>query len=169
MNDAKETQNEQLEKLLSKARLPEPSPVVKERITAESKKAWNRALLEMPWWIPVRRLVTSVVAAVVVIWLANLSSDCSVARWQAEGGSATIQPSSESEVLPELPYGPFVRNLALTSREWPATDASIWRGYMETVRLLLNEARKNEMSETPAPTEERSRLLPDQSILNSYS
>ena len=117
MNDAKETQNEQLEKLLSKARLPEPSPVVKERITAESKKAWNRALLEMPWWIPVRRLVTSVVAAVVIIWLANLSSDCSVARWQVEGGSATVQPPGESEVLPELPYGPFVRNLALTSRE----------------------------------------------------
>jgi hypothetical protein len=167
--NGEDTQNEGIEKLLGKARLSGPSPLLKERVITEAKKAWNPASIEMPWWIPVRRLVASVAAAVVVIWLANLSSDCSVARWQAGRGSATIQPSSESDVLPELPYSPFVRHLALSSREWPATDASGWRGYMETVRLLLNEARKNEMSETPAPPEERSRLLPDQSILSSYS
>jgi hypothetical protein len=169
MNNGKESQNERIEKLLGKARLPEPSPILKERITTEAKKIWNQAPLEIPWLIPVRRLVASVAAAVLIIWLANVSSDYSVARWQVGGGSATTQPSSESEILPELPYGSFVRNLVSISRELPATDGSGLGGYRDTVRQLLDEAQKNDTSVPSVPAGSRSRLLPEGSSMNSYS
>lgn len=167
--NGKDARNERLEKLLGKARLPEPSPLLKERITAEAKKTWNQAPLEVSWWIPARRLIASLAAAVLVIWLANVSSDNSVARWRAGGSSSTSQPSSESEVLPDLPYSPFVRNLASVSRELPVIDASGLRDYMEATRQLLNEARENEPSVSPVPAGSRSRWLPEGSSIHSYS
>lgn len=167
--NGKDTRNEQLEKLLGKARLHDPSPLLRERVTTKAKKTWNEAPPEVPWWIPARRLVASVAAAVLVIWLANVSSDCSVARWRNGGFSSTRQLSSGSEVLPDLPYAPFVRNLASVNRKLPATDTSGLQDYMEAARQLLNESRENEPSVSPVPAGSRSRWLPKGSNVHSYS
>ena len=167
--NGKDAQNERLEKLLGKACLPEPSPILRKRILSEAKKAWNQAPSEIPWWIPVRRLVASVAAAVLVIWLANFTSDYSVARWQAGGFSSTNQSSSGPEVLPDLPCGPFVRNLASTSYKLPATEASGLQDYMEATQQLLNEARENKTSVSPIPAGSRSRWLPKEPSIHSYS
>jgi hypothetical protein len=68
-------ENKQLESLLRKAHLPEPSPELKERITSGATKAWNQTSPELPWQIPVRRLIVSAAAAVFIIWMANSYSD----------------------------------------------------------------------------------------------
>ncbi|MHC4556389.1 MAG: hypothetical protein ACYTFW_09150 [Planctomycetota bacterium] len=43
MNNANLPQYDNLEKILTKARLPEPSPELKERVTAEATGTWKQA------------------------------------------------------------------------------------------------------------------------------
>lgn len=43
MNNANQSQYDKLEKLLTKARLPEPSPELKEQVTAEATRIWKQA------------------------------------------------------------------------------------------------------------------------------
>ena len=169
MNAGKDTPNEQLENLLRKVRLPESSPELKDRITAEATRVWRQASVELSWRVPFMRLVTSVAATVFVIWLANVASDSSLARWQVGGPSITSQQPSELDLFPEMPDGPFVRHLTSISRKYPATDASGLRHYIETVRRLLDEAQQNSASKSSLPLEDTSRLLPGRSSLNSYS
>jgi len=59
----KRIDNEQLEDLLRMAHLPEASPELKQRITAEARKAWKQTSAEVSWGIPLRRLVASAAAA----------------------------------------------------------------------------------------------------------
>ncbi|MFC1636582.1 hypothetical protein ACFL5Z_17255 [Planctomycetota bacterium] len=169
MNNGRELQNEKLEKLFTKARLPELSPELKERVTTEATRVWKQTSVELSWKIPVRRLVASAAAAMFVVWLTNVSSDSSLARWQSDETSATSQQPPEIEVLPEMPYGPFVRYMASANRKVPAADASRLRHYVETVRRLLDEVQQNDVSKPTAPFKGRSRLYPDRSSPNSYS
>ena len=169
MNNGKKSQNEQLEKLLTKARLHEPSPELKERVTAESIRAWKQTSVELSWRIPFRRLVASAAAAVFVIWLANVSSDYSMTRWHTRGPSTSSQQPPEIDVFPDLPQGPFVKNLTSAKRTLHAAKAADLRQYVETLRRLLDEAPQNEGSKQPDPGKGRSRLLPDRSNPSSYS
>jgi hypothetical protein len=169
MTNEKDMQNEKLESLLRKARLPEPLSELRERITAESTRVWRQTSAELSWRIPFMRLVASAAAAVFIVWLTNFSSDYSMARWQTRRLTPTNQKPSELDVLPEMPYGPFVRYLASVSRELPASDASGLRDYVETVRRLLDEAPQDEVLKPLAPTGSRSRLLPGRSNPSSYS
>jgi len=43
MNKANQPQYDKLEKLLAEARLPEPSPELKERVTAEAARIWKQS------------------------------------------------------------------------------------------------------------------------------
>jgi hypothetical protein len=169
MNGGKESQNEKLEKLLSKVNLLEPATELKERITAEAAKAWNQTLPELQWQTPVRRLIVSAAAAVLIIWLANSSSDYALARWRSGGSQVAHQQLLDLDTLPEIPYGPLARGLVSSSRIPSITDASALRSYTETVRNVLDEMKQNEVSKPPAPAEGSSRLFPSQSDLNSYS
>jgi|GEM_PF-1418967 len=168
MTNGKDRRNEPIENLLRKVRLPEPSIELKERITAEATRVWKQTSVELSWRIPFRRLVVSAAAAVLVIWLANVSSDYSVARWRYEALSKTNQQPSALDILPEMPYGSFARHLASVARELPATEASGLHQYVETMQELLNEVQQNNVSQPPAPTG-GSRLLPEESRSNSYS
>jgi len=166
MNDGNQSQNEKLERLLRKARLPESSPKLKDQITAEAIRAWSQTSVELSWKIPVIRLIASTAAAVLMIWLANVSSDYSMARWQTSGPSATYQQPSELKVLPEMSY---VKHLTSINRGLPTTNGSGLHHYIETIRKLLDEAPQNEVSNPPDPAKGRSRLLPDRFNLSSYS
>jgi hypothetical protein len=42
MNNANQPQYDDLEKLLTKARLPEPSPELRQRVTAEATRIWKQ-------------------------------------------------------------------------------------------------------------------------------
>jgi len=168
MND-KDTQNEQLESILRRAHLPEPSPGLKTRITTEATKAWNQTSQEISWQIPVRRLIASAAAAVFVIWLANCSSDYALARWQSGDLPVAHQKPSDLDALPEISYSPLARHLVSASRKPSITDASALRSYAERMHLILNEAQQNGVSKPQAPVEGRSRLLPTQPGINSFS
>jgi hypothetical protein len=168
MNE-KDIQNKQLESILRRAQMPEPSPQLKELITAEAAKAWNQTSPELPWQIPVRRLLVSAAAAVFVIWLANYSSDYALARWQSGDLPVAHQKPSDLDALLEIPYSPIVRHLVSTGRKPSITNASALRNYAETVLRILDEAQQNGISKPPAPVEGRSRLLPKRPGFNSYS
>jgi len=168
MND-KDTQNDQLERFMRKTHLHKPSPELKERITAEATKAWNQTPPELSWQTPVRRLIASAAAAVLIIWLANYSSDYTLSRWQSGGLSVASHQPSDFDAPPEIPYSPIARRLVSTGRKPSITDASALRNYAETVLRVLDETQQNGVPKSPAPVEGRSRLLPTQSGFNSYS
>jgi hypothetical protein len=168
MNE-KDTQNEQLERFMRKSHLHKPSPELKERITAEAAKAWNQTSPELSWQIPLRRLLVSAAAAVFVIWLANYSSDYTLAKWRPGGLEAAYQQPPNLDALTEMSYGPLARRLVSAGREPSITDASALRRYTENVRRVLDETLQNGISKPPAPAEGRSSLLPTQSGINSYS
>jgi len=161
--------NKQIENILRKAHLPEPSPGLKERITAEARKTWTQIPSELPWQTPVRRLIVSAAAAVLIIWLTNSSSDYALVRWRSGGSSITLQHPTNLDALPELSYRPLARHLVSSGRKPSITNASALRNYTETMLRVLSEAQQNGDSKSSAPAESRSDLLIKQSGLNSYS
>jgi len=168
MNE-KDLENDKIEHLLKRAHIPEPSPLLKERITAEARKAWNQTSLEMPWQIPIRRLAASAAAAVLIISIANFSSDHALERWGPGDIMATREQLPDLEILPDMPYRPFVRHLASVNRRPSMTDDSALRNYAEKLRQVLNEMQQNGVSNQPVPNGGRSRLFPAQPGSDSYS
>ncbi len=165
----KNDDNKQFEDLLRKAHLPEPSSELKERVTSEAKNTWLQTSPELPWQIPVRRLLVSSAAAVFIIWLANCSSDYALARWQSGGFKSTYQRNSNLDALMEIPYSPLAKRLVLAGRRPSLIDASTLRSYAETMFQILDEAKQNGFSKPAAPFEGRSHLFPIPSGFDSYS
>ena len=168
MNE-KDLENDKIEHLLRRAHIPEPSPQLKERITTEARKAWNQTSVEMPWQIPVKRLVASAAAAMFVIFIANYFSDLTLAHWWSGSVPITRLQPPDLDLLPEMPYRPFVRHLVSVNRRPSITDASALRDYAERVRQALQETQQNGTSNEQVPNGGRSRLLPIQLSPDSYS
>ena len=168
MNE-KDIENRKIEHLLRKAHIPEPSSLLKEQITTEAKKAWKQSPLETPWQIPVRRLAASAAAAVLIISIANLSSDHALEQWGTGNVRVTKQQSLDLEILPDMPYRPFVRHTVSVNRRPSITNASALRDYTQRLRQVLNEMQQNGVSNQPVPDGGRSRLLPAQPDSDSYS
>ncbi len=165
----KDTQNKQVEDLLQRAHLSEPSPQLHGRITAAAKRAWNEAPEGLPWLIPFRRLVASAAAAVLIVWLADYSGDYMLAQWSPGAVQVGSQQPTDIEVLPEMPYSPFVRRLALVGRRLSAIDASALTSHLETLRHILDEALQGGSAKPQGPAGGRSRLIPDRPITCWYS
>jgi hypothetical protein len=168
MNE-KDLENDKIEHLLRRAHIPEPSPLLKERITTEARKEWNQTSLELPWQIPLRRLVASAAAAVFIISIANFSSNHALKKWRPGDVRATREQLPDLETLPEMPYISFVRHLVSVNRRPSITDASALRDYAERVRQALQETQQNGTSNEKVPNGGRSRLLPIQLSPDSYS
>jgi len=165
----KDFENDKIENLLRRAHPSEPSPLLKERIIAEARKAWNQTSLEIPWQIPIRRLVASAAAAVLIISIANFSNDHALERWLPIDAQATKEQSPDLEIMSDMPYRPFVRHLVSINRKPSITNASALRDHAERVRQILNEMQQNGASNQPVPDGGRSRLFPAQPVSDSYS
>jgi hypothetical protein len=162
-------ENERIEDVLSRARLPEPSVQLKQRITAEARKAWNQTSADIPWRIPFGRLAASAAAAALVVCLADCSSDYALARWRSVGRLRAELQSAAFDELPEIPYGPFPKRLTSIGRRSPVIDASALSDYIENVRKALDET---DDSGVPAPAVQRggsSRLVPERIKNLSYT
>jgi hypothetical protein len=168
MNE-KDIENDKIEHLLRKVHIPEPSPLLKERITTEAKKAWNQTSLEMPWQIPVRRLAASAAAAVLIISITNFSSNQALEKWSHGDIMATREQPPDLEILQDMPYRPFVRHMISINRKPSITNASALRDYTERVHQVLNDMQQNGASDEQVPDGGRSRLFPAQSVSDSYS
>ncbi len=168
MNE-KDMENDKIEQLLRRANPPEPSPLLKERITAEARKAWNQTSLEMPWQIPIRRLVASAAAAVLIISIANFSNDRALKGWYPRDIQSTREQIPKLEVLPDMPVRPFVRYLVSVKRRPSLTNTSALHNYAERIRHILNETQQNGISNQPVRNGGRSRLFPIQSGSDYYS
>jgi hypothetical protein len=172
MSKENDTSDEHLEGLLRKARLPEPSPQLKDRITADAKKAWTQAAPDdVPWQRPVRRLAVSAAAAVLVVWLANYSSDYALGRRTTRGAPVPGRVSDQNDIgsLPEIPYGPFVKRLVSVQTQSSGFDASALNDRTETFRRILEEALQSTFSQPPRDGPQSRRLSPHCSVAHSYS
>ena len=153
----KRIDNEQVEYLLRKAHLPDASPELKQRITAEARGLWKQMSAEVSWRIPLRRLAASAAAAVFIILLTNYSSERALEKWRS---GESLPVSAEYETPAEMPYGTFAKNLATVSRKPSAIDASALRDHVENVRRALDESKQNGISISPVPSGGSSRLSP---------
>jgi hypothetical protein len=167
--NAKEAENKQLEELLKKAHLSEPSPQLRRRVTTTAERAWNQTGADLPWLIPFRRLATSTAAAIIIIWLANYSSDFVLARWQSVKFPAASEQPSGLESLPEIPYGPFVKRLVTVNRRSSMIDASGLNNHVETLRHILDESQQSRISRPSEPSGGRSHLISNPVSTSSYS
>ncbi len=66
-----ELQNEEIERLLKRAHLPEPSSRLHDQVVAAARQAWSRMPADIPWQIPLRRLALSAVATLLIVSAAN--------------------------------------------------------------------------------------------------
>ena len=164
-----EKENDKLEHILKKTYIPESTPLLKERITAEAKKVWHQNSDEIPWQIPIIRLVASAAAAVLIISIANLYNDHTLKRWNYRDVGSTNKQSTGLETLPDIPHRPFIRQLVLVNRKPSITDASAFRDYTERLRQVLNEMQQNGSSNGQELKGERSRLFKLQSDSGYYS
>jgi len=168
MNE-KDMENDKIENLLRRAHPSEPSPLLKERITAEARKAWNQTTVEIPWQIPIRRLAASAAAAMLIISIANFSSDHALEKWSPGDALVTKEQLPDLELLPDMPYRHFVRHTVSINRKPSITNASALRDHAERVRQVLNEMQQNGASNEQVPDGGRSRLFPTQPVSDSYS
>ncbi len=160
-----DSDNEGIENLLRTVHLPEPSPQLKERITAEARMLWNQSSGELPGRILFRRLAVSAAAAVFIIGLANWCSDYAAGRWRSANVLVAVEQPADIDALPDLPYGPFIGRLVSAGRGSLMIDASSLGRHVQKVRQLLDEMWQNG---APAPVG-RSRLAPDKAGINLYS
>ena len=165
----KDFKNDKIENLLRRAHPSEPSPLLKERITTEARKAWNQTSLEIPWQIPIRRLAASAAAAVLIISIANFSSDHALEKWSPGDVQVAQEQPLDLEILPDMPYRPFVRHTVSINRKRSITNASALRDHAERIRQVLNEMQQNGASNEQEPDGGRSRLFPTQPVSDSYS
>ena len=152
--------NEQLEDLLGKAYVSDSSAELKERISAQARKAWNQKPAEVSWRIPLRRFVSAAAAAVVIVWVTNYSSDRALQRWRSGEFFATHRWPAELDALSEMAYGPFARQLAIVSRKPSRIGAAALLEHVETVRQAIDESRQNGAYDSAAPGGGSSSLIP---------
>ena len=164
-----EKENDKLEYILKKAHIPEPTPILKERITTEAKKAWNQSSQEIPWQIPVRRLVASAAAAVIIVSITNFYNEHVLKRWQFKDNSTLNKQVNDLETLSDIPYRPFVRHLISISRKPSNIDASAFRDYTKRLQQVLNEMQQNGSPNKQMLDGERSRLFKLQKDFGYYS
>ena len=164
-----EKENEKLEHILKKTYIPEPTAILKERITIKAKKVWHQSSEEIPWQIPIWRLIASAAAAVLIISIANFYNEHVLKRWHHKDTKTTSKQAPDLDTLPEIPYRPFVRHLVSVNRKSSITDASALRDYTKRLQQALDEMQQNGGSNGQSPEGGRSRLFKVQPDSGYYS
>lgn len=162
-------EHEKIERLLKQARLPEPSSQLRERVTTAAKQAWDQAPTDVPWQIPLRRLVLSAAAAVIVVSLANHLGDVVGPQAQPVSPVAASISNPDIEELAEMVYGPSRSQLGANRRGPSAVDGATLRDKIESIRNILDDLDNNSIQTQPTPSGGRSRLLRGRPRVGSYS
>lgn len=157
----------EVERLLKKVRLVEPSEELRAQVVGAARETWEKAPADIPWRVPLRHLGLSAAAAMLIVSCANYYSVRTVAPWQAGRPVAARLASASWEDTPEMPYSPLVRHLIATCGA-PASDASALLDYIQSVRKTLEGAEEDDAADGSGPSEHESRLLPAGSKIDSY-
>jgi hypothetical protein len=108
------------------------------------------------------------VAAVLIVSFANYLSDRALAPWRSGGALAARVEDSPAEEFLEISYGPLVKRM-VAARRSAGRDTFTLPGYMERIRETLTETERSGASDTLAPGEGRSRMVPTGSSCYSWS
>jgi len=157
----------EVEQLLKKVRLVEPSEKLRAQVVGAARETWENAPADIPWRVPLRHLGLSAAAAVLIVSCANYYSVRTVAPWQAGRPVATRMAAADFEDMPEMPYSPFVRHLIATCGA-PTRDASALLDYVQSLRNTFDGAEEDDAADGSGPSEHESRLLPAGSKIDSY-
>jgi len=101
--------------------------------------------------------------------LLHFIKDRALKGWYPRDIRTTREQIPKHEVLPDMPYRPFMRHTVSINRKPSINNASALRDYTERVRQVLNEMQQNGASNQPVPDGGRSRLFPTQPVSDSYS
>ena len=154
-----ERQDMEIERLLERVHLPEPSPALHDRIATAARQAWDREPTDVPWQIPLRRLALSAAAAVVIVSLANFGSDLLVSSTHLarpfEANSESTRNASDAIGVDDIRL-----RMATVRLQRPQLDLTALRERMERLHRTLEKTSPNGTERPPAPPGDRSRLLP---------
>lgn len=164
----KDHSHEQIERLLKQARPAGPSESLKARVTEAARAAWEQAPAEVPWQIPVWRLLVSAAAAAIIIALGNQFGD--FARPGAMSGpiAAADVSNPELEELVETVYGPSRIRLVARRRRLDIPETTL-RARAESIEQMLDEMDNKGAQGQSTPSGGRSWLLRCRPHLGSYS
>jgi hypothetical protein len=168
MNET-EKQNDKVERLLQAVRPSEPSDRLKDRVTGAAREAWRQGPADVPWWVPLRRVAVSAVAAALIVSLANLAADRSVARGWTGAPILARQEAAGLEGVPEEVYESLARRLLAANFRAPEAVGERLEQYRQQMRQVLEEAQENGTLNPPASRNGRSRLLPVPCGCEAYS
>ncbi len=150
-------EDSEIERLLRRAKLPEPSAELSDRVTSAARKAWGEAALDIPWQVPVRRLAISAAAAVLMVSLANYCADRVPAGRPSHEFVVSMVETPELEDWFQMPRSRLVKHLG---NKAPAYSPAAVREQMEKVRQFLDERESAAPPDAGAPVKYKSRLLP---------
>jgi len=153
-------EDSEIERLLRRAKLPEPSAEFKERVTRAARQAWDQVAPDVPWQVPFRRLAVSAAAAVLMVSFANYCGN-HVRAGQESRGSVAVEETPDLGDGSQVPYSTLVKHLTMTNRS--VRNPTTLVDYMEKLREMLGENEPPEAPDSGAPVDYRSRLLPAQS------
>ncbi len=147
------SKHDKVEHLMKQVRPTGPSPQLKDRVTSAAEKAWGRALPEVPWQVPLRRLAVSAVAAVLLISLANAMGNCVVPGPSHRSTPPSAASPDDLDDLYPAEYGILVTGLS------PRGYRSIPAGG-PTLSEYMEQLEKDRSAESVAQPSGRSRLVP---------
>ena len=165
----KNSKYERLEARMTQAHVPEPSALLKQRITAEASSVWNQTSGDVSWLVPLWRLSASAAAVVLIVWLTHTSSDYALAQRSGRLPIPVQHRLGDLHTLSDTPYSPLVKHLVLVERGSSVTDASVWHNYVPAIKKFMEEPEQNRTSNPVSLPQGRSRLMPGQIGVTSHS
>jgi len=159
MTDEADTKRDEIEQLLKNVQPVEPSVQLQKRVVDAARAAWNEAATDVPWRTAIGRLAVAAAAAVFIVSCADYLSNRAIAPWRPQGPPTARAADCNVEEFPEISFGPLLRHVAAL-HGGAEHDASGALAYRERLQEMLAETEHDGPSDTPAPAEGRSRLLP---------
>ncbi len=124
--------------------------------------------METSWQVPLRRLVASATAAVLIISITNFANDLVLKKWHSRDIKIKQVQIPDLDTIPEIFHRPYVRHLVSINHKPYITDKSALLEYTERMQHVLNEMQQNASNEY-LPDGERSFLFPAQTDNDHYS
>ncbi len=157
-----------IEDIMKCAQFPKPSEELKNRVIGTAKEAWDQPPQDIPWRIPLRRLVISTAAALTLISAANSFSDMVIARTLSKRSNTVNENPTDINALSDMPDALKYRWVR-TGYQPTSTDPQYLIEHVEAVRQMLQEDHPKEPAEPIPPANGRSQKIINPIHMNVWS